>query len=374
VITPERLVLGVWDTQIYARDEAEHGKSAKRKQLPIEDKESYRWLEGYRNACGLAELAPKTQVIACADRESDIYEVFEAWQRRQAEGLVAADWLIRCKENRRLDPSVRASKGQRLCRTIRDAVDASPLLGTFTVSVKAKKQHKRVKSTNNKKERTSITVMRTARTAVMEVRATKVTLRPPYRREVKLPAVSMYVVMAKEQGAPAGEDPLDWVLLTSLVAAKFQSALEVINLYTARWEIEVFHRVLKTGCRVEELQLKKDERTKVAIALYMIVAWRVLYVMMLGRECPDLPCDAVFEEDEWQAFWVIVQDGHPEALARKPSLSEFVRKLAERGGYLGRRHDGPPGPQAIWQGMAQLRCFVVAWRIYVKQQGFKAYK
>jgi hypothetical protein len=369
VITPEKLVLGVWNTQIYARDEAEHGKVAKRKQRPVEDKESYRWLEGYREACRLARLVPETQVVACADRESDMYEVFEEWHQRLANCQVAADWLIRCNQNRRIekDTNVREDEDDSIRRTIRDAVEASPLLGTITVSLKKKAQYKKVKG-NRKK------TIRTQRTAVLEVRATKVTPRPPYRKGKKFPKVSFFVVMAKEKDPPKGQDPIDWVLLTSLDVTDFQSALEIIELYRARWEIEVFHRVLKTGCRVEELQLKKDERTKVAIALYMIVAWRVLYVMKLGRECPELPCDAVFEEDEWQAFWVIVHDGHPEALAKKPSLEEFVRKVAEYGGYLGRKHDGPPGPQAIWQGMARVREYVLAWQVYVKKQGFKAYK
>ena len=106
----------------------------------------------------------------------------------------------------------------------------------------------------------------------------------------------------------------------------------------------------------------------------MVVAWRILYVMKLGRECPTLPCDAVFEEDEWKAFWVIVHDGREDALANKPSLGEFVNKIAEYGGFLGRKHDGHPGPQAIWQGMEKLRQFTLAWQVYVKRQGYKAYQ
>ena len=369
LITPERLVLGVWNTQIYARDEAEHGKGAKRKQRPIEDKESYRWLEGYREACCLAQLVSDTQVINCADRESDVYEVFEEWHQRLVNNQVAADWLVRSNQNRRIekDTNVSEDEDDNLHRTVREVVEASPLLGAITVSLKKKTQYKKVKG-NRKK------TIRTPRTAELEVRATRVTIRPPYRKGKKLPKVSFFVVMAKEKDPPKGQDPVDWVLITSIEVTDFQSALEIIELYRVRWEIEVFHKVLKTGCRVEELQLKKDERTKVAIALYMIVAWRVLYVMKLSRECPKLPCDVVFEEDEWQAFWVIVHDGDPDALARKPSLEEFVRKVAEFGGYLGRKHDGPPGPQSIWQGMAQIRAFTLAWQVYVKKQGFKAYK
>ncbi len=378
IITPERLTLGVWNTQIYARDEAEHGKSADRKQKPIEEKESYRWLEGYRDACDLAQLAPGVEVIACGDRENDIYEVFQEWHQRRANGQPAAEWLIRCNQDRRLESEATAQEGESEAtaqegeeefpyRTIREKVEASELLGTFTLRVKAKEQSKKVKGNRVKTKRS-------ARFAEMELRTTEVTLRPPYRKGKKLPKVSVFVVMVKEKDPPKGEDPIDWVLLTSLKVKGFQEALDVVDLYAVRWEIEVFHRVLKTGCTVEELQLKKDERTMVAIALYMIVAWRVLYVMMLGRECPDLPCDVVFEDDEWQGFWVIVHDGHPDALAEKPSLGEFVNKVAAFGGFLERKGDGHPGPQAIWQGLTKVGHFALAWKVYVKQEGYRAHK
>ena len=98
----------------------------------------------------------------------------------------------------------------------------------------------------------------------------------------------------------------------------------------------------------------------------MVVAWRVLYVMKLGRECPELPCDVVFEEDEWQAFWVVCYG--EEALNNKPSLGEFVIKVAEVGGFLARKADGVPGPQAIWQGLTRVRDFTLAWQVFSKKQ------
>ena len=360
VVTPERLSLGVWNTQIYARDESEHGKSKKRKQKPIEEKESYRWLEGYRDACTLAEQVPNTQVISCGDRENDIYEVFAQWHERLAKGQRAADWLIRSRENRAIVPDSKKGKdeGKIIPQKLRENVNASPLLGTLTIRVKEKFWQKKVKGTTKKTKRS-------ARVAILEVKAAKVPPRPPYRKGKKLPKVSFWVVRATEKHPPKGEDPIDWVLLTSLAVPDFDSAKEILELYLARWEIEVFFRVLKTGCKVEELQLKEDDRIKVAIALYMVVAWRVLYVMKLGRECPDLPCDVVFEEEEWKGLWSIAHG--PEALARMPSLGEFVKKVAEFGGYLGRKGDGPPGPQSIWQGMIALKYFAISWQVLVKK-------
>jgi hypothetical protein len=356
LLTPEGLPLGVWDTNIYARDDAEHGKAAERKSKPIEEKESYRWLEGFESACRLAELASGTQVIACGDRENDIYEVFEAHHKRQVSGKNTAELLIRCNQNRVIEGK----------ETIRSALETAPLLGVYTLKVTKKAQFK--KKGGNRSQS-----VRTAREAVMEVFAKTVTLRPPYRKGTKLEAVTMTVVMTREKDPPVGEDPVEWVLLTTLAATDLSSAMEVIKLYAVRWEIEVFHRVLKTGCRVEDLQLKEADRITPCIALYMIVSWRLMYLTKLGRECPELPCDVLFEEDEWQAFWVVVRNGAPDALAQKPSLAEFMNKVAEAGGYLGRKSDGPPGPQAIWQGLQKVRSYTVAWQIYVKQGGYKAF-
>jgi len=360
VVTPERLPLGVWDTDIYARDEKEHGKAKERKQKPIEEKESYRWLQGYREACLLAEAAPDTEVVSCSDREGDIYEVFTEWHQRLANGKKAAQWLIRCNQNRRLSKAESDGKDPAAENhtKILEQVGASVVLGTRTLSVTAKEQYKKIKGGSRKK------VKRSARTATLEVRATTVTLHPPYRKQKKLPELSFQVVMCTEKDPPDNEEPVEWVLLTSLTVADFNEANEIIELYIARWEIEVFHRVLKTGCKVEELQLKNDARTKVAIALYMVVAWRILYVMKLGRECPDLPCDVVFEEDEWQSLYVICYGEN--ALKKVPPLGEFVSKVAEFGGFLARKADGAPGPQAIWQGMARMRDFTLAWQIYAK--------
>lgn len=360
VITPERLTLGVWNTNIYARDEKEHGKAAERANKPIKEKESYRWLEGYLDACALAEAAPDTEVISCSDREGDIYEVFAEWQKRLTEGKIAAPWLVRCNQNRRLSKEKSSDEDPDApnYRKILEQVGAAVVLGTKTVLIKAAEQYKKDKAGNRRM------VTRSARTATLEVRATTVTLRPPFRKQNKLPELSFQVVMCTEKDPPENEEPIEWALLTSLPVADFHAANEIIELYMARWEIEVFHRVLKTGCKVEELQLKNDERTKVAIALYMVVAWRILYMMKLGRECPDLPCDVVFEEDEWQSLYFMCYG--EKALKKVPPLGEFVTKVAEFGGFLARNSDGLPGPQAIWQGMARMRDFTLAWQIYAK--------
>jgi hypothetical protein len=362
VVSPERLLLGLWETSIEARLDQEHGKASQRKEKPIEQKETYRWLEGYRHGCDLAQLVPGTEVIVCADREADIYEVFAERENRLASGQPAASWLIRSKTNRCLEPFEEEQIPPPAAQTkkpprpkIQQRLEQSPVLGSISFAVSAKEQFKKVKGGSRKK------VSRSRRIATQEIRAIQVQLKAPRRDDRCLPVVKIWAVQAKEINPPAGEEPIHWTLLTSLEATDFEQACAVIDLYLCRWEIEVFHRVLKTGCRVEELQLRTSPRIKLAILLYMIVAWRVLYVMHLGRQCPDLACSVVFEDDEWQSTWVIIKGGSPPQ--SPPTLNEMIRMVASFGGFLGRKRDGHPGPQTLWIGLSRVLDFALCWQL-----------
>ena len=130
--------------------------------------------------------------------------------------------------------------------------------------------------------------------------------------------------------------------------------------YACRWQIEIYFKVLKSGCQVEKLQLETADRIKPCLALYMIVAWRVLYVTMLGRECPELSCDALFAEEEWKAVWT-VQKGEP-LPAQAPSLRIFLQLVGALGGHLGQPWDGPLGPKRMWIGLQRTIDFALAWR------------
>jgi hypothetical protein len=356
VVTPERVPLGLWGTQIYARDEV--SKSTHRKDQPIEQKESYRWVEGYRDACRLAEMAPNTLVISVCDREGDIYEVFLECQRRRQGGESAAEWLIRSCQDRSLAPfeETQATTGAK-AEKLRAAVEQSAVLGTIEFDV--------VKHTGNKKIKESrVKTFRQARRVVQEVRAIEVMIQAPWRKGEKLETVKIGVVLAREKNPPAGQDRIEWVLLTSLPIAGFKAAQEVIALYLARWDIEVFHRVLKTGCRVEKLQLTEADRIRPAIVLYMIVAWRIAYVMKLGRVCPDLACDVIFEEAEWRAVYHVVKR---KPAVEKPTLREMVNMVGSLGGHLGRKGDGAPGAQSMWQGLMRAQDFALAWLLFTGQ-------
>ncbi len=342
-MTPERIPLGVIGAEIWSRDEEELDRSQEekrreRKQQPIEEKESYRWLQGYRDTCALAEQAPETLVISVADSEADIYECLLEGERPDRQ----AEYIVRACQDRAIEDST-ASLWQSL--------SCQAALGSLTIRVS-----KREASTGDGRARRQA---RPGRKAKVTVQAGRVLLRPPYRKGVKLPAVLVNVVLVREDKPPAGEEPIEWLLLTSLPVATFAEACQVVDYYCCRWEIEIYFRVLKSGCKIEELQLEREERLQAALALYMIVAWRVLFVLMMGRECPELPCDAVFEETEWKAVYVIMTD--EPAPSQPPTLGTIVELIAELGGYLGRKHDGPPGPQTMWIGLQRMRDFAIAW-------------
>ena len=260
-----------------------------------------------------AILEPQRAAIgaqAGANREADIYEIFVESQRRCERGEPAARWLIRSQHDRCLE----AFEQERRPR-ISQRIAQSPLLGTVTFGMPAREQNPKIKGVRTK-------TLRSGREVTMELRTMQVTLLAPFRSKVqggKLPPVQITVIQALEIAPPAGEAAILWTLLTSLDVTTLEQARDVLKLYGGRWEIEVFHKVLKSGCRIEEIQLCKGERMKRAILLFMIVAWRVMYVMKLGRECPDLPCDVVFEEDEWQSVCVVLEGVH-----EAPGLSRFA--------------------------------------------------
>lgn len=160
--------------------------------------------------------------------------------------------------------------------------------------------------------------------------------------------------------------------MTSLEVTTPEAARRVVALYLRRWDIEVFHRVLKTGCRVEAIQLKDHQAVRNSLTLYLIIAWRLLYLTHLGRPCPTLPCGAVFTEAEWKATCMVAaarnlggqKKGEP---LQEPLLGEFIALVARFGGHLGRRRDKPPGAQALWQGLARVRDFACAWEAFYQK-------
>ncbi len=338
--TPQRLCLGVVRMHLWARDDETFDTCKQRKYTPLEEKESYRWLEGYRNACQIAEELPQTQIVSISDREGDIYECF--LEAQQAGPPRRAEWIIRASVNRSL-PEPDLDAGASCYNKLFEAIAEAPVLGKRMVRVPK-------------------TAKRKARKAKVTIRAQRIRLKPPYRPEVRLPELEINVILVKEETPPDGEEPLVWLLLTSLPIDRFADVLRVVDYYACRWQIEVYFRVFKMGCKVEEIQLEKADRLRPCLALYQIVAWRVLYVTMLGREAPDLPCNALFTDEEWKSAWMICTDKPPPK--RPPRLKVFLPLIAELGGYNGREHDGPPGPKALWIAIRRMTDFALAWSTF----------
>jgi len=324
-VTPERVPLGLLDLYSWAREPGSLGQS-KGSNRPLEEKESVRWVEGFARVNALAEQLPDTRLTYLADREGDLYDLFvEAPCPEQG-----ADWLIRGQYHDRL-----LTDGRKL----RAALDEAGVLTEVTF------------------ERPSARGRR-ARTVEQQIKVVRVTLKAPWRPDRTLADVTVTALLATEVNPPADEDPLDWLLLTNLTVETPEQALEKLAWYLCRWQIEVFFKILKSGCRIEELQLEKRARLEPAIAFYLIIAWRVLFLTRLGRDCPEMPCDVVFDEAEWKAVYLVTQRRAPPA--EPPSLDTMVRLVATLGGFLNRKGDGFPGPKTLWIGLQRAADFVLA--------------
>ena len=351
--SPDGTPLGAAWSEMWTRDEpppegTPPQTTAPHKQLPIEDKESHRWLESQRQARAVAQAAPQTRCILAADSEADIYEVLA--EPRGADHPL--DWIIRACQDRAL-----VSGDDQTAHQLWAGVAGRPVLFTREITVRA---HQPKTACERRKRRQ----VRTARKATTEVRAATVVLRPPWRPGGrKLPQVTVNVVQVREINPPPGEAPVEWVLVTTLPIDTIEDVRTIIAYYAVRWMDEVFFRVLKSGCRIEERRFEHVERTLTFVAVSLIVAWRVLLVCRLGRSYPDLDCEAIFEPSEWKAVYVAVH--RCPAPEQPPRLGEMMRLIAQLGGYVntpGRKD--PPGPQTIWLGMQRMSDLAWGWETF----------
>ncbi len=318
-VTPERLCLGLLHAETWARDPALGQRKVYAKK-PIEAKESMRWLKGYDQLAGLKEQMPGTRLVCVADRESDIYELFSHARTDKA------DWLIRAVRDR---CTVDGPK-------LREHVASKPSVGTYVIDVPAKGSQP-------------------ARTATVEVRMGRVRLDPPHRPDRALPEIDVTVIEVHEPNPPIGIPSLDWLLLTSLPCPEsLDEARTIIGWYACRWQIEVFFRVLKSGCKIEELQLQTRQRLEAAISIYAIIAWRILFAMAIDRVCPETPATDIFTDEECTAAYALAKLKRPPHI----SLHEILVITATLGGYINRKGQGPPGPKTLWLGWQRLRDIV----------------
>jgi hypothetical protein len=360
--TPDGTPLGTVHADVWTREEAEPSPAKtpaeRRKELlarPIEDKESYRWIEMLKLATKEAERLPNTHIVCVADSEADIYELLAEAQQAPKN----MDWIVRACQDRALQQNSENSgenaSSESAAKYLFERVRLEPALFTQTITIRGRK----LKVGCDKRKRRQA---RTSRRGVVEVRAAQVTLRPPRRPNCQLPAVTVNVVYVREINPPAGETPVEWILLTQLPIGSVEEVRKVLQYYTIRWLIEVFFRTLKSGCRVEDRRFEKLDRYLPCLAVYLIVTWRTLFVCRLGREFPDLNCEALFEPAEWQSVWMIV---HRKPLPpHPPTLQEMVRMVAQLGGYIDRKRDDEPGPQTVWVGLQRLHDIALCWQLF----------
>jgi hypothetical protein len=351
--TPDGTPLGTVYAQTWTRpDQPEESRSKQeaeydRKHTPIEEKESFRWLESFRQARRVAEEIPQTQFVCVADSEADIYELIEEAQRDGG-----PDWIIRAGQDRALEKQGETDSCQQLANHLRDRVLAGDVLFTQTIKVRGRESKVQNETRGRRQPRES-------RMAEVAVRAAQVTLRAPWRPDRKLTDTTVNVVLVTEVDPPPHETPVEWILLTSLPIDSVEQVRAVIQYYCGRWMIEVFFRTLKSGCRVEDRRFERIDRLERCVAVYLIVTWRTLFVCRLGREFPDISCEAVFEPAEWKSVYYVVHKTPPPKVP--PKLQEMVRLIAQLGGYVNRPRPDEPGPQTVWLGLQRAHDIATCW-------------
>jgi hypothetical protein len=345
VLSSRGEIHGLAGAAIYARKGRDPQEPAgKRNRQPLEEKETLRWVDGWREAQRLwEELGGTRQVISVADREADFYELLAACLQHRAVHGDGAGLLIRSRHDRQLE----GGEG-----TLWQTPDALPVRTELEVELPRGKQGLK------------------ARTATLAVRAGRVTLAVPAHKKKYLgleDSLELWALEIAETNPPKGETAVSWKLLTTEGIEGQADAQRLAAWYALRWQIEVMHRVLKTGCRVEQRQVRAAEKLKAFIALDLVVAVHLLALVSAARITPEASVVAWLAPDEWKALAAHAAKGTPRTTA-PPTTAEAVRMIARLGGFLGRKSDGDPGPEVLWRGLTKLRTLTEAWRIFKTSQ------
>jgi len=333
--TLEKVCLGVVGYKIWSRDLDYAVTHQDRKKVPLEQKESLRWVEGYQFASEVSEKCPDTHIVNVADREGDMYDLY------QQALLGHADYVIRAYRPRSMQEKEPDTTNTYI--KVWDYVSQQPNMGEISFEMSAREE-------------------RTARTVTQTVYCANVTLKPPFRKFETLDSVNVNAVMVREENPPEGEEPVQWLLLTSLPINNLQDVKFILDCYLCRWQIECFFKTLKSGCQVEKIQMETPERVQACIALYIIIAWRILMMTMLCRVNPEAPCTIVFTDAEWKS--VMTVQTRKLVHTSPPSLLEMVKRVASFGSYQNRKGDGYPGISAIWMGLQRLSGYAEAWQVF----------
>jgi len=342
-LSEEGLPLGVVKALLYAPEEkGAEGQISRGR--PIEEKKSFRWIEGYRDCVAIAKQTPATRILSVMDREADIFELFEeAHPTRHRAGL-----LVRAQHNRRLQDSER-----KLFEELRASEN------TQQVEVAIPRQRWKTKAKRGQPKREGWPARRATLTLSFQgvsIRSTRMDLRSH-------DPVTLWAVYAREESPPSGCAAIEWMLLTTEEVKTVEEAVRMLDLYSRRWRIEEWHRVLKSGCKVQDHQHQTVERLERVIAIDAVLAWRIQLMTLLSREVPDLPCTIFFDEWEVTVLEALEEKRRKAPLEHPLTLVEAITSMARLGGYLARRSDPPPGAKVLWRGLIRLTGMVEGYRL-----------
>ena len=319
-VTTDGLPLGLAAVKFWTRKKFKGTTALQRKinptRVPIEKKESIRWLENLKQSIDC--LGQPERCIHVGDRESDIYELYCLTRDLGAHFLVRA-----CVDRLAGDGG----------HTIAAEMEETNVRGLHHIEVR-----------NDKGEMTKVS---------LEIKFKRITVLPPIGKQKRYPSLDLTVIHASERGAPKGRGPIEWKLITDMPVRDRADAIEKIDWYAMRWKIEVFHKILKSGCKAEESKLRTADRLANLMAVFCILSWRVLWLTMLNRTMPEAPPKTAFTETEIALLDQLVGDTGNRR-CRRGTLAFYLTKLARLGGYMARANDPPPGNIVIWRGLSRL--------------------
>lgn len=336
-VTPEGTPLGILDLQIWKRPNDSWSSDLTRneqRKLPLENKESMKWINSYRRVCKIQKEMANVHFVSVCDREGDIYDFFLEHHKRVLEN--PPDLLVRAGQDRRL-----GGKSGFLW----DFMKSIEVFGEYRIQVPRK-------------------IGKKAREATLEIRFSKITMPRPRNRfnPEENPPFDLYAVYTCEKDPPEKEEGISWMLLTTMPVLNFDDAVEKVDWYSDRWIIETFFKVLKSGCKIEHRQMKTGSRLMSCITIDCIIAWRILFLTLIGRELPNLSAEVIFEPHEWQSLHCRINKT-AELPTKVPTLYTVMIQIARLGGFLARKGDGFPGPITIFKGMRVLYDIAAVYKI-----------
>ena len=337
-VSTEGLPLGLLDQKIFSRklrsEKTRKGKNFRpQDHLPVEEKESYRWLETLANT---KKVVGDADVVTVCDREADLYDFFKLSRQ------INAPVLVRANADRTINRNSRYAEKD--VEKLWEHMRRQPKAGSYTIDIPMRSKTKHCEE-------------RSSRTATVTVRFGSIRLNPP-RNNIKhraepLPDIEMNAIYVLEQSPPDGEEPVEWMLLTNLPVTSFDEAFEKVRWYCLRWRIEMFFKVLKSGFRVEACRLGQADRLARYLTIMSIVAWRLFMITLIARTNPATPCSTLLADNEWKVLF-LKANRNKTVPKKPPRIGDVVIWVAKLGGYLARKNDGPPGTIALWRGWKRL--------------------